>query len=241
MEISKHLDKDNLHHAYLIEGNREEVVPEILKFLKVLKIETNNNSDFINIHVDAFKMEDARNFRALGSERAIGGERKAYILSSNNFLLEAQNTLLKMFEDPIPNSIFFVITPDMNSLLKTLVSRFYCISCKTENIGAKGAEKFLKMSLRERVDFIKELLEEEEEVDEEGNEILLADSARSKAVNFLNSLEEVLNEKVFKSKKKPEFDHSFFKQIFKVRSFLRTPGSSAKTLMESVALTVPNI
>ena len=28
----EHLDKDNLHHAYLIEGAHEEIVPEILKF-----------------------------------------------------------------------------------------------------------------------------------------------------------------------------------------------------------------
>ena len=37
LNILKHLDKNNLHHAYLIEGKREEVVPELLKFLKKLE------------------------------------------------------------------------------------------------------------------------------------------------------------------------------------------------------------
>ena len=38
--ILEHLDKNNLHHAYLIEGQREEIIPEILNFLKTLNINT---------------------------------------------------------------------------------------------------------------------------------------------------------------------------------------------------------
>ena len=36
--ISQHLDKNNLHHAYLIEGIHNELVPEILKFIEILGI-----------------------------------------------------------------------------------------------------------------------------------------------------------------------------------------------------------
>ena len=63
MDISSHLDKNNLHHAYLIEGVREEIVPEVLKFVKILGIETEGNPDFFYISTDSIKIEDARNLK----------------------------------------------------------------------------------------------------------------------------------------------------------------------------------
>ena len=94
------------------------------------------------------------------------------------------------------------------------------------------------MPLRNRIELIKELLTESEEEDEEGNEIVALDSARSKALRFLNALESTLHEKLVS---KRHFDTVFFEHIFKVREFLRMPGSSPKTLMESVALALPNL
>ena len=85
------------------------------------------------------------------------------------------------------------------------------------------------MSLPNRIDFIKELLAEADDKD------IIADSGRSKALKFLNELEFVLH----KSMSKCLFDIDFFEHIFKVREFLRMPGSSTKTLMEGVALVTP--
>ncbi|OGI58088.1 hypothetical protein A3C60_00290 [Candidatus Nomurabacteria bacterium RIFCSPHIGHO2_02_FULL_37_45] len=239
--ILKHLDKDNLHHAYLIEGKREEIIPEILVFMKSLGINTSgNNSDFCHIAVDSFKIEDARFLKFFGVEKGFTSQKKIFIISANSFLLEAQNSLLKIFEEPIENTHFFVIVPDINSLLKTLVSRFYLISTKSDpQKGTKDAEEFIVMSLKNRIDFIKELLKENEEKDEKENEIVVLDSARSKALKFLNEVELALHQQVML---KGTFDThiDFFSHILKVREFLRMPGSSTKSLMESVALIIPN-
>ena len=75
--------------------------------------------------------------------------------------------------------------------------------------------------------------------DEEGNEIITLEGARSKALKFLNALETSLHDKFLKDAAKNSLQSSFA-QIFKVRQFLRQPGSSAKNLMESVALIVPS-
>jgi len=234
--ISKYLDKNNLHHAYLIEGEREKVVPEILKFMKELGVETSGNSDFCHIQLDSFKIEDARNLKSYEIEKGFSSAKRIFVISANNFLLEAQNSLLKMFEEPIENTHFFLIVPDVNSLLKIFVSRFYLIKTATTPSGV--GENFISMSLKNRIDFIKELLAEpEEDLEEEpplGGSSSKLDSTRSKALKFLNSLESSLHKKVMS---KGTFDT--FHQIFKVREFLRQPGSSAKTLMESVALVVP--
>ena len=224
--ISKHLDKDNLHHAYLIEGDREVVVPEILEFVKGMEV--------TEIKLDNFKIEDARNLKLYEAFKAFDNK-KAFVISANSFLLEAQNAMLKMFEEPIENTHFFLILPEVSGLLKTFISRFYFISQKTVfGEETKDAEKFIKMPLRDRLEFIKELVAKPEDEDEE---VVDLNSTRAKALKFLNALESTLHSKVSKG----TFDMSVFHQIFKVREFLRMPGSSAKTLMESVALVVPNL
>ncbi|OGI65259.1 hypothetical protein A3A95_03575 [Candidatus Nomurabacteria bacterium RIFCSPLOWO2_01_FULL_39_18] len=235
--ILKYLDKNNLHHAYLIEGSGLEIVPEILKFIRSLGIETIGNADVSHIMLDSFKIEDARNLKSYAGERGTTSGKKIFIISTNSFLLEAQNSLLKMFEEPIENTHFFLVVPDVNAFLPTFISRFYLIKPEAESSRElEEAEKFISMPLKARIDFIKELLTEAEEQDEEGNEITTLDSARSRALNFLNAVESTLHKKTMS---KTVFDIDSFEQIFKVREFLRMPGSSTKTLMESVALAIP--
>ncbi len=89
------------------------------------------------------------------------------------------------------------------------------------------------MPLTKRLDFIKEMLVEEESEDADGNEIAVLNSARSRAINFLNALESVLVSRAV-------LDSNIFPHFFKVREVLRMPGSSTKMLMESVALVVPD-
>ncbi len=234
--ISDHLDKKNPHHAYLIEGRREEVTPNIILFAESLGVKTAGNADLSVMHIDSFKVEDARALKILASERGYESKR-IFIVSTNSFLLEAQNTLLKIFEEPIENTIFFLIVPDVNALLPTLISRFYLIKAKGESAeGLKDAEKFITLPLVRRIDFLKELLAEPEEDDEA--EIASQDSARSKALQFLNQVEYVLHRE---TRSKLPFDPTPFEQMFKARKFLRMPGSSAKMLLESVALNIPNL
>lgn len=235
--LAKHLNKNNLHHAYLIEGERNKIVPEILKFCESLDIKTSSNPDFCHITIDNFKIDEAFDLRAMSSSKSFLSLKKVFVLCVNNISLDAQNVLLKMFEEPIENTHFFLIVPDVNALLKTLVSRFYIIPARQDLASEiEEAEKFISMSLQKRIDFIKELLVEPEDEDSEGNEIVALDSTRSKALKFLNALESSLHQKLVS---KGIFEIGFFEHFFKVREFLRMSGSSTKTLMESVALVIP--
>ncbi|MEI6580567.1 MAG: hypothetical protein WCO07_00125 [bacterium] len=241
--INKNLDKNNLHHAYLIEGIHEEIVPQILKFLNEIGLETSSNPDFCHMTFDSFKIEDARNLKSKSLEKGFSKGKKIYIISANSFLLEAQNTLLKMFEEPIENTHFFVIVPDSNTLLGTFISRFYLIKSKI-NIDdyIKDVEKFIKMNLKDRISFIKDLLIDENNEKDLG---INTKTSKSKALKFLNALEMVLHQKLVKAlgpQKEPKAltgEIDYFYQIFKVRVFINQPGSSQKSLMESVALSVP--
>ncbi|MCC7160791.1 hypothetical protein IT399_03685 [Candidatus Nomurabacteria bacterium] len=247
MNILEHLEKGNLHHAYLIEGVREEIIPELLKFTE--------GQELIQINLDSFKIEDARNLKLHGLEKGYSDKKKIFIISVNSFLLEAQNSLLKMFEEPISDTHFFIILPDVNVLLDTFVSRFYLIkpdsSARKDLAEEKKALEFIKMPLKNRIDFIKELLAKEDEDEDEEGENLSLDSTRSKAIKFLNALESSLHPSFLKNSSgllQPSagtfpIQNSLvncFQQIFKAREFLRMPGSSTKSLLESVAITIPN-
>lgn len=232
--IQKYINKDNLHHAYLIEGDKDIIIPELLSFLDEIKIKTANNPDLYNIQTDSFKMEDARILKSLTSEKGFSSDitnKKIFIISANSFLLEAQNSLLKVFEEPIENTHFFIVAPSVQIFIPTLLSRFYVIKSNSENnFDTKEAENFIKLPLIKRIDFLKELLASDDNEDEENQK----DSPRARALSFLNALETVLH-----AKKASRTIPNTFEQIFKVRKYLRQPGSSTKSLMESVALGIP--
>ena len=96
------------------------------------------------------------------------------------------------------------------------------------------------MNRVERVSFIQELLsgEEEEEEDAEEGTISSISTKSAKAQTFLNALEYHLHKKFF-IEKKNDTNLEFLDHLFKVRVYLRQPGSSAKTLLESLALSIP--
>ena len=253
MSILENLDKNNLHHAYLIEGAKEEILPELFLFIKNLGVETSHNPDFYHFTYDSFKIDDAHSLKSIQYEKSFSDGKKIFLICANNFLLEAQNTLLKIFEEPIENTHFFIIVPNADILLKTLVSRFYLIKTKRDMVDElKEAEKFITMPLKNRIEFIKELItEEDEEEDEE--ETLEIKSTRAKALKFLNALEILIQNKFVMNSSGstlpgvPVGTHTVqnslqicFEQLFKVREFINQPGSSLKTLMESVALITPN-
>ena len=237
MSILKHLDKDNLHHAYLIEGACDEIVPEVIKFCESINIKTSGNPDFIHISIDNLKIDEAFDLRAMSSNKGFSSSKKIFLICINNITLDAQNVLLKMFEEPIEHTHFFLIMPDTNTLLKTVVSRFYLIKEKAP-MEVREAEKFITMPLKNRIDFIKELLTV---LEDDGDEIAPFDSTRSKALRFLNALEFVLHNKVLSRGTLDKTYIDFFNHFFKVREFLRMPGSSVKSLMESVALVTPDM
>ncbi len=238
MQISLQVDKNNLHHAYLLEGDKNEIIPQVFAILNDLHIETTGNPDVYNLHMDSFKIDDARNLKSMTSERSFASNsdsKRIFLISANSFLLEAQNSLLKVFEEPIPNTHFFVITPSTQLFIPTLLSRFNVVKGNILNtLDTKKAEEFIVLPLSKRIDFLKELLNTEDD-EEQDNE---KDSPRARALRFLDSLETVLHKKISKNYV-GLLSTQVFKNIFKVRKFLRQPGSSIKNLMESIALGIP--
>ena len=125
--IKEHLDKNNLHHAYLIEGARDEIVPEILTFCENINIKTSGNPDFCHISIDNFKIDEAFDLRAMSVNKSFSSKKRIFVVSVNSFSLDAQNVLLKMFEEPVPDTHFFLIV-QWSKLIKIRMNIIECVN-----------------------------------------------------------------------------------------------------------------
>lgn len=220
-----------IHHACLIEGENEEVFAGLCKlFEKEMDFLTIGNPDFWHGEFNTFGINDGRKIKELQTRKAVSGGKQIFIISAKFFTTEAQNSLLKVFEEPTENTHFFIITPNAETLLPTLRSRMFIISgksgpfqrCKERSFPNVDVEEFLKSSKAKRLELLKDTIEEKD---------------KSAAVSFLNELEQSLYKKFGSSASK--FEQMVFKEIIKCKKYLNGRAPSVKIILEHVALTTP--
>ncbi len=223
--------KDNLHHAYLIEGNRENIFSEILRFLdEELNFSINNNPDFWHGDFDTFGIDDGRNINDLQNKKSFTGEKQIFIIKTNFITREAQNSLLKMFEEPTSNTHFFLVMSSGEVLLPTLKSRLMILKMWAPDTHQNNkAEEFLKISVGEKLKFVSKFF---------GDTKKKIPADKGGAIEFLNQLEKVLYEKsdIKNLNKKEVF---VFEEIIKCRSYLNDRSPSVKNLLEHIVLIIP--
>jgi len=230
-KLSDLIDQNNLHHAYLIEGKGESVVSELFTFLNAIGVETRANPDLWYRSFDTFKINDARALKEAQIQKGVSGEKKIFIIDTEFFTTEAQNALLKVFEEPASHVHFFIITPRADHLLKTLHSRLVIIRppAQQEDMqGMKEAKTFIAGEKEDRLDFIKQLIKKYEK--EETSTPL-----KKEALLFLNNIEQALQKKT-KQKRRNREDYNTFEEIWKCRGYMRARGASVRMLLEHLAL-----
>lgn len=220
-----------LHHACLCEGKTEEVFSDICSVLeKYVNFSVKGNPDFWHGEFDTFGIEDGRKIKELQTRKAVSGGKQIFIISAEFFTNEAQNSLLKVFEEPTKNTHFFIITPNAETLLPTLRSRMLIlrradISKTIEDmspVSVINIEEFLKGSKAQRLELLKDIIEEKD---------------KSAAISFLNELEKTLYEKYIGSSSKAERD--ILEEIIKAKKYLNSRAPSVKIILEHIALITP--
>jgi hypothetical protein len=210
MEIDIH----NLHHAYLVLGNKSDTDDFIGSLFDKLSIEVLGNPDIFFWKEDRFGIDEARELKPRSESRAFG-ERKIFVITSQFLTPEAQNALLKVFEEPGENNHFFILAK-RNNLLPTLLSRLFVLDLQSKETTSKEAVKFLQSSVTDRLIFAKSKLEDEG--------FILSD--------FLEELISALrkNNKISKD----------IKEIFELSRFASDPAVNRRLILEHLALTLPN-
>lgn len=169
----------NLHHAYFLVGDKKTIVPFLFDFLSnEVGLEISGNPDFFVGEFHNFDIENARSLVSLGDKKDFSGGKRIFILQTDFINLEAQNSLLKLFEEPIQGVHFFVISPQ-DTLLPTLRSRVQVIF---EESNVFDTENILSFSIKKRLEKIKDI------VDAIGDE----EGTKQDAIDFINKIEKEL-------------------------------------------------
>ncbi|HAT68533.1 MAG: hypothetical protein A2481_02310 [Candidatus Yonathbacteria bacterium RIFOXYC2_FULL_47_9] len=231
--IFEHYKKTGyLHHAHLIEGDAKTLVPILLAALeRHMGIVAQGNPDVATLFYDSFGINESRDLTEMQSRAGFGAEAgtpKIFVVSAPSFTHEAQNALLKTFEEPTAGTHFFIILPRVDTILPTLKSRVvlsfgHAISENKDDTSTL-AEKFLSASLEERFALAKKLTDKKtgESVD------------RERIRRFLDHIERILYTRLAGKKEGSEI----FREIFQTKTYLSDRGSSPKMLIEHLAMAI---
>ncbi len=188
-----------------------------------------------------FGIDEARALAQAASLKAVGGH-TLFILGIGSITTEAQQALLKLFEEPQPGTIFVILVPH-GVLLPTVLSRFMRYP---KNLGegpeaglmAGEAKEFLSSPYTARSEWIKKFLKKDDE----------DDSQRELARNFLDALEARLYARFSKESKPGEKEPAHVRDmreglqdIGHFRQYLADRSPSLKMILEHFAATLPKI
>ncbi|MEI6057846.1 MAG: hypothetical protein WCQ60_02640 [bacterium] len=225
----KNIDRNNLHHAYGIVRSETTVTDLLAFFERELKLAVTGNPDFFHGKFETLTIDDSRRIKDFAQAKKFSVDLpRIFLLELYAITHEAQNALLKLFEEPEVGNHFFLVVPSFDILLPTLRSRLSLQSLATANgasVGNIDIEAFLTSSLKEKIAFVDALAAD------------ISDEKKLKheALTFLNDLEKSLYVAFAKNRS----EHAaVFKAIARARTYMNDRAPSVKMLLEYVVLTV---
>lgn len=220
------ITKENLHHAYLLEGDARELMEPLLAHLEnELGILREGNPNIRIFVPETLDIATAKDIRAASGMTGISGGRSVYIIGARAFTHEAQNALLKTLEEPGEGALFFLIVPTKELLLPTVRSRLLLLSADASECSSDdllGAERFLAGDIAERLAIATRIHQEEDK-----------DIARDNAKALLAAL-------IVAYGRRENRDPRYLERLIATRRWLYTRAPSLKLLLEGVAITLPD-
>lgn len=185
------------------------------------------NPDIIVRTFSLLSVEDVRTVLEVAGQAPLGGAHKAIILSASRVYHEAQNALLKLFEEPPEGTVLYLVVPEAAQLLPTLRSRVAFIGGeKTDTALSPLAREFLRATPEGRTALIKKLVATGD--DEERRE------SRDEAIGLLGAIERIVAERP----RTPE-SIALLKDVSTLRGYLYERSAPLKMILEHVSLILP--
>lgn len=204
----------NLHHANLLIGTAKETESYLYSLCENLGVRLSNNPDFFTFRAETFGINEARELRLLSTRKFITTS-KIFLIVPTYLTLEAQNALLKTFEDPYPETYFFLAVREESMVISTLRSRMQILRISGDStLRSSDAETFLVSSIKDRLSFARKF------VDEEKNLTI-----------FLDDL-------LFLLRKKNKAQASM-ERVYAVRRSIRHPVVAARLVLEHLSAILP--
>lgn len=210
----------NLHHAHLLFGDYKNILDQLERFFEdKLGFSVHGNPDYSKEKFSTFGIDDARILSEKARRKAFLGNRSIIVVYANSFTTEAQNSLLKLFEDPMQGVHFFIITSNDAFLLPTLISRLLVVSLNESLYEPKlnSAKKFIEASIVERQEMISKYIDSKDKIE---------------ALNFLNDLESYLIKELHSGR---QISTETLKSIMVMRGYILDRSSSLKMILDHIS------
>ena len=208
------------HHAYLYEGSQSALEPLVDAACKEFSFERENNPDMHVLQFEKFGIDEARELRAQAALKTTSGH-ALFVVAIASTTSEAQQALLKLFEEPQAGVMFVVLAPH-GMALPTLRSRMLAFDVTLTGFEkSPSAVNFLKSTGKARSDQIAALLKDDE-------------GTKERVRDFLNDLEQQLSPYI-----KDARAREGLADVAHVRSYLGDRSPSLKMLLEHLAVALP--
>lgn len=221
--VNSYRQTGDLHHAYAFEGDSNLIIEKLEKFFSSeLNLPIRANPDYRVFSYETFGIDEARGLIELQMRKSFSGGKKVFVINFRTITTEAQNALLKIFEEPTSDTHFFLIVNSFERLLPTLRSRIFFVSrIEGETAEPKRiAGEFIKSNIKERMEIVSEIAE---------------DKDKTSATQLLNGLEIILSEE----RKGTSGINTVLEEIIKSKSYLEDRSPSIKLLLEHIAVNIP--
>ncbi len=212
------LSIDTLHHAYGIAGDSTCIEP-----ITAWITHADTEAVVTQLSFTTMGIDDARALKRL-AVYTNGTHRQCIIVCASTITREAQNTLLKLFEEPVPGMHFFLIIPSYDTLLVTLRSRLQLLAVTASSIdSAFDIQSFMTSTASDRIALIEKLLKKTEDSDESKSAItrMIADAVEDFFAAHPNTV-----------------TPQALQTLAHVRNYQHLSGASHKMLLEYLALSI---
>ena len=217
-----------MHHAYVYEGSLA-LLPALADSARAAFDFTGEHNPSVSVRSwEQFGIDEARELAREASLRAVG-DRALFVLGVTSITSEAQQALLKLFEEPQPGVLFVLLIPQ-GTLLPTVRSRFLPypeqLAAVTRQVDVQAAQ-FVRDSYTARSAFVTAFVKDEERL-------------RERARDFFDALERVVHKAVSTASSAAKHDlYSALSDIAHFRHYLSDKAPSLKMLLEHFAATIP--
>lgn len=198
-----------MHHALLVEGRYEwalTCLPDVCRIEGV---------DVIHYRGVRMGIDEVRMLTGAAHQTPFELSARHFVLAYGDITREAQNALLKIFEDPPHTARFYLVIEERETLLPTLRSRMVAYDTERTEHDALAASAFMSSSYAERLTRIAERTTKKDEV---------------------------WCEKVFRAIEgyaATSEDTTLMRAVVSLRPYFRTPGASKKMILEHLSLMLP--
>jgi DNA polymerase III, delta subunit len=221
------------HHAFVIEAEAEQGIATAQAWVeKELEMKIQGNPDVVVMRYGLLTVEDARQVSELAAGAPFIGAHKVVIIAASRAYHEAQNALLKIFEEPPKGTYLFLVLPTLGSLLPTLRSRVHVLESTVEHLTPHIPEvalEFVKASKEKRSAIIKKIA-----AHQPGDAV----SAREEAISVVNGVEAVAYAAALQNKNLPAYS-ILLSDIATLRSHLYDRSAPVRMILEHLSLVIP--